>query len=447
MFGVPHERLGEEVAAAVYLAAGQVARPPTSSRPTSPSGSPASRCRAVVLIARRAAPAQRGRQVPQARPARPGSPPERRQTDRGGRRSSRRWRRLVGRLGDDPRRAAERASRSVRRAPLEPVTRRPRRPRFAMRSPAAGRVHGVEAHGGEHRRRRAGRPRRRCRAGGAGGPRRRAARPPRRASADRRDSRGRRPRRDIGELTITRSSVLVAEHVGVGRASGRRRRCAPRRRSRPGAKNPGIAHDAATASATRGRRSPRPNTTRRPSDCRTAQIHSGSGGHASGQQRADPLRDHLGADRALGQQRGGQRRRPGGPAAGGPPGRGSPPGRRPAAAGAAGRSGGGPGIGPEPARPPAGPRPTAVGPGPGRAGRAPGSPARSDVPVIDPADVPTIDRRLPRVPPGRRRPARPARRRGTRRRRPRRHRAPTRRARRSRMRRRYRLAVRPPGGR
>ena len=47
-----------------------------------------------------------------------------------------------------------------------------------------------------------------------------------------------------------------------------------------GLKKPGIAHDAATASAIGANRPSRPNTIRRPSDWRTAQIHNESCGHS-----------------------------------------------------------------------------------------------------------------------------------------------------------------------
>ena len=213
-----------------------------------------------------------------------------------------------------------------------------------------------------------------------------------------------------------------------------------------GAKNPGMAHDAATASATRGRRSPRPNTTRRPSDCRTAQIHSGSGGQASGQQRADPLRDHLRAHRAL--RAAARRPAPsaGRSTAGGRPGRGSPPGRRPRRGWRDGRSGGGPGIGPSPRDDPLalGRQRSVLGPRQQVGRREPGPQRR---PGDRPGRRPDDDRRLPRVPAGARRPAPPAPRRGTRRRRPRRRRAPTRRARRSRRADRTASRLRPPGGR
>ena len=95
------------------------------------------------------------------------------------------------------------------------------------------------------------------------------------------DRRGRRPRRDIGELMITRSmSSSRSTSAFVGEWTPPSRCASPSITT--GAKKPGMAHDAATASATRGRRSPRPNTTRRPSAWRTAQIQSGSGGQASG---------------------------------------------------------------------------------------------------------------------------------------------------------------------
>ena len=70
VFGVPHERLGEEVAAAVLPAAGPGAHRRGARRPTCASAWPASRCRASSRIARRAAASERGRQVPQARPPR-----------------------------------------------------------------------------------------------------------------------------------------------------------------------------------------------------------------------------------------------------------------------------------------------------------------------------------------------------------------------------------------
>ena len=218
---------------------------------------------------------------------------------------------------------------------------------------------------------------------------------PARASADRRRRRGRRPRRDIGELTSTRSrssprstSALVGEWTPPSM-------CASPSIT-TGAKKPGMAHDAATASATRGRRSPRPNTTRRPSDCRTAQIHSGSAGHASGSSAPMPSEimsvltvpsGSSAAARASGRAAHGRRAARARVAA-----------RSAAARGwRAGRSGGGLGIGPSPrmTRCPS----AESGRSWARAKRSgAGSPARSEVPEMDPAEVPTITDALPRVP-------------------------------------------------
>ena len=194
-----------------------------------------------------------------------------------------------------------------------------------------------------------------------------------------------------------------------------------------GAKNPGMAHDAATASATGGRRSPRPNTTRRPSDCRTAQIHSGSAGHASGS--SAPMPSEIMSVLTVPS---------GSSAAASAVGR-AAHGRRAARARVAARSAGGARLAGRPQRrrardrsdlraAPAGPRPTAAGPGPGPAGRWPGSPARSEVPGDRAGRGADDDRRRAAGPTRCRRPAPPARRRGRRRRRPRRRRAPTRRA-------------------
>ena len=71
VFGVPHERLGEEVAAAIVPEARHGARPPSTLRDV-PEGAPrpASRSRPASLAAAAAA-AEPGRQDPEARPARP----------------------------------------------------------------------------------------------------------------------------------------------------------------------------------------------------------------------------------------------------------------------------------------------------------------------------------------------------------------------------------------
>ena len=70
VFGVPHERLGEEVAAAVVLRAGRDARPSTSCRPTCGERLAAVQGADRDRVRRRAAAPQRRRQDPQAGAAR-----------------------------------------------------------------------------------------------------------------------------------------------------------------------------------------------------------------------------------------------------------------------------------------------------------------------------------------------------------------------------------------
>ena len=117
VFGVPHERLGEEVAVAIYPRAGQ------SVSADELQAHVAERLAAFKVPSRcpdrrRAAPAQRRRQVPQARPARAAHRLSAAQPvgEAGARRGGGAW---------------------------------PRRPRSAMHAPASG-VHGVEPHGAEH---------------------------------------------------------------------------------------------------------------------------------------------------------------------------------------------------------------------------------------------------------------------------------------------------------
>ena len=192
-----------------------------------------------------------------------------------------------------------------------------------------------------------------------------------------------------------------------------------------GAKKPGMAHDAATASATRWPPVAAPEHHPPAVGLAHRADPQRIGRPGVREQRADALRDHVGAHRALGEQRGGQRGRPG--ASTGAARRGASVAAR-SAAGA--RLPGRPQRRrardrPQPAqhRLPLGRQRTVLRPG--EQVRAPGSPARSEVPEIDPADVPTMIDACRGSHPARRRAPR-ARPRGTRRRRPHRRPAPTR---------------------
>ena len=94
--------------------------------------------------------------------------------------------------------------------------------------------------------------------------------------------RTRLPVYDIGELTITRSRAnesSARRSAFVGEWTPPSMYCTPSIFT--GRKNPGIAQDAATASASRGRLS-RPKTSSTPSERRTAQTHSGLAGQPCG---------------------------------------------------------------------------------------------------------------------------------------------------------------------
>ena len=154
-----------------------------------------------------------------------------------------------------------------------------------------------------------------------------------------------------------------------------------------GAKKPGMAQDAATASGRGGRRS-RPKTTRRPSSRRTAQMRSAAVGHSwpktspKASEMMSVLTEPSGSsDMATDQA---ERRGDGGrPAPGCPP---------PHRLSAARRSEERPGI---VARPPparstsACPAGTAVGRARRRGGRGPRARRAASLPVMDPAEVPT----------------------------------------------------------
>ncbi len=153
-----------------------------------------------------------------------------------------------------------------------------------------------------------------------------------------------------------------------------------------GRKNPGMAHDAATASGSGGQRS-RPKTTRRPSRSRTAHTHSRPPGHEPSTSPAIPAEMKSVPTAPSGMS----------PAisAGGRASRGRAAARASLAAMSAGRrtrpperKAGGLRGGPAPAisRAPA----AGIGRSSARASKsAVESPARNEVPVIDPADVPT----------------------------------------------------------
>ena len=355
VFGVPHERLGEEVAGGDLPAGRHVAerRRAPSPRRRAPRRVQGAQPRADR---RRAAPAQRGRQVPQARPARPAHRLSARQPigEAGARRGGGGWPRRP-RVAMTPRRAGSMALR-----PMAPSTSSSGwKATTVDAAPAQPAGLGVEQRAG-----------------------------PARASADRRQPR---------TATPPRHRRADDHEVEAPRRAARRRSSGwwtpPSRCASPsittGAKNPGIAHDAATASATRGRRSPRPNTTRRPSDCRTAQIHSGSGGQASGS--SAPIPSEIMSVLTVPS---------GSSAAASAVGR-AAHGRRAARARVAARSAAGARLAgrpqrrrardrSEPADAPAGPRPTAADPGPGRADRARADRPAATCPEIEPADVPTM---------------------------------------------------------
>ena len=205
-----------------------------------------------------------------------------------------------------------------------------------------------------------------------------------------------------GTSASSRSRGRAASRPGARRrwsVSGPRRRGGPRRRSRPGRRSRGWRTTPPRPRAPAASCPPRPNTTRRPSDWRTAQIQQRiAGGQASGRAPRSPRRScrcspcPRAAARRPAAPRPSRQRPPGRPGQGGGQLRGRR--RSPAAATA---------VAGAPARavaPPAGPRRTAAGPGRGRAGPRRAGPPAASRPVIDPAEVPTHDGRGPRVPAG-----------------------------------------------
>lgn len=193
-----------------------------------------------------------------------------------------------------------------------------------------------------------------------------------------------RPAKDIGELTRTRSrSASTSTSALVGECVPPSTKPSPLMRT--GRKNPGMAHDAATASGSGGWQS-RPNTTRRPSRSRTAHNHSGSLGQAPGASReiASAMKSTSTVPSGASPAKSANGRASNGWLAA----RASlvpmSVGRRSLAAERT--AGGCGGLTPGSSRLPA----ADMGRSSARASRsAAESPARSEVPVIDPADVPT----------------------------------------------------------